>query len=202
MKADSPITRRERPVSVPGHGRGGPRNDADRVGQEVRIDGSGRALLYTILSALGYFSETLKRGCRWYTATATVLMRLPYRRFPIRTSGNGGTFSAPVFPHFVANRPECTLTQHFACSSWRCRSEPMAYHSPRTFGFACPDRVVVRFLSRVTTAASLLVVTRQAKDLTCKIEPIVFTRCSALTANARTTRPEVPSRAPRCFMVR
>jgi len=55
---------------------------------------------------------------------------------------------------------------------------------------------------RVTTTASLLVVTRQAKDLTCKIELIVFTRRPALTANARTTRREVPGRAPRCFMVR
>jgi len=55
---------------------------------------------------------------------------------------------------------------------------------------------------RVTTTASRLVVTRQAKDLTYKIEPIVFIRRSALTANARTTRREVPGRAPRCFMVR
>jgi hypothetical protein len=48
------------------------------------------------LSALGCFSESLKQGCRWYTATTTVLMRVPYRRFPNRTSGIGGTFSAPV----------------------------------------------------------------------------------------------------------
>ena len=62
--------------------------------------------------------------------------------------------------------------------------------------------VIVGSEHRVTTTASLLVVTRQAKDLTCKIEPIVFTRRPALTANARTTRSEVPGRAPRCFMVR
>ncbi len=55
---------------------------------------------------------------------------------------------------------------------------------------------------RVTKNASLLVVTRQAKDLTCKIEPIEFTRRPALTANARATRREVPGIAPRCFMVR
>jgi hypothetical protein len=48
------------------------------------------------LSALGCSSKTLRRVCRWYTATTTVLMRVPYRQFPIRTSGNGGTFSAPV----------------------------------------------------------------------------------------------------------
>ena len=48
------------------------------------------------LSALGCFSKMLRRVCRWYTATTTVLTRVPYRRFPNRTSGNGGRFSAPV----------------------------------------------------------------------------------------------------------
>lgn len=45
-----------------------------------------------------------------------------------------------------------TLAPHLACSSRRCRSEQTAYHSPATSGSVCRDRVVVRFLCRVTTA--------------------------------------------------
>lgn len=67
------------------------------------------------LLALGRFSESLKQGYRCYTATTTVLMRVPYRRFPNRTSGNGGTFPAPDFPHCVANRPEMRLPDRRIC---------------------------------------------------------------------------------------
>ena len=67
------------------------------------------------LSAVGCFSKTLRRVCRWYTATTTVLMRVPYRRFLNRTSGNGGKFPAPVFPHCVENRPEMRLPDRHIC---------------------------------------------------------------------------------------
>ena len=51
------------------------------------------------LSALGRFSESLKQGCRCYTATTTVLMGVPYR------------FCAGFLPHLGANRPQYSYQQ-------------------------------------------------------------------------------------------
>jgi hypothetical protein len=76
-----------------------PRNGiSSRKRGQVKMGSTAQAArwLAQSLSALGCFSKTLRRICRWYTATTTVLMRVPYRRFPIRTSRNGGSFSAPV----------------------------------------------------------------------------------------------------------
>ena len=82
-----------------------PRNGiSSRKRARVKMGSTVQAARYfsQSLSALGRFSESLKQGCRCYTATTTVLMGVPYRRFPIRTSGNGGTFSAPGFSRIWA----------------------------------------------------------------------------------------------------
>jgi len=55
---------------------------------------------------------------------------------------------------------ESSLAQHPGCSSRRCQSEQIAHHSPATSGFACADRVVVRFPCRVTTALRTAVTRR------------------------------------------
>ena len=99
------------------------------MGQEVRIDGSGRALLCTILfSAWVLQQKTEAGGCRWYTATTTVLMQVLYRRFPIRTSGNRGTLSAPVSPRISSRfAPECTRPQRVP---WHSISLAVGSRSP------------------------------------------------------------------------
>ncbi len=77
----------------------GPRNGiSSRKRGRVKVGSTAQAArwLAQSLSALGCFSKMLRRVWRWYTATTTVLMRVPYRRFPLQTSGNRGTFSAPV----------------------------------------------------------------------------------------------------------
>lgn len=111
------------------------------------------------LSALGCFSESLKRGCRWYTATTTVLMQVRYRRFTILTSRNRGRFSAPVSSPMSTqigqNAPadRGTLVQHFAhCWQQVAGCEQMAaslagnsWKSARSHAIAGSER-------RVTTA--------------------------------------------------
>jgi hypothetical protein len=82
-----------------------PRNGiSSRKRARVKMGSTVQAARYfsQSLSELGRFSESLKQGCRCYTATTTVLMGVPYRRSPIRTSGNGGTSSAPVFSRIWA----------------------------------------------------------------------------------------------------
>jgi hypothetical protein len=70
-------------------------------------------------------------GCRWYTAATTVLMRVPYRQFSILTSEKGGTFSAPVLPHFVANYPECSYQQGYPGTALRLVESPCLIRADR-----------------------------------------------------------------------
>ena len=96
------------------------------------------------LAALGRFSESLKQGCRCYTATTTVLKGAPYRRFPIRTSGNEGTLSAPVSSALGRQSPTVQLStgsnlvQHFAWSNRRARCVPTDVSLAGHFRFCMP----------------------------------------------------------------
>jgi hypothetical protein len=64
------------------------------------IDGCRRCACLTISLGAGCSNGVLEPGCRWYTATTTVLMRGLYRVSERQTSGNGGTISAPVSAKF------------------------------------------------------------------------------------------------------
>jgi hypothetical protein len=70
---------------------------------EGEIDGCRRCVRLTISLDAGCYREW-QLGCRWYTATTTVLMRGLYRVSEGRTSGNGGTISAPVSAEFAKKR--------------------------------------------------------------------------------------------------
>jgi hypothetical protein len=60
------------------------------------IDGCRRCACLTISLGAGCSNGVLEPGCRWYTATTTVLMRGLYRVSEGQTSGNGGRYRAPV----------------------------------------------------------------------------------------------------------
>ena len=80
------------------------------------------------------------------------------RRFAILTSGNGARFLPRFLPALRRKSPKMrllagrTLVQHFARSNQRDRRPRTTYHSPGTSSIAGADRMVMRFLCRVTTA--------------------------------------------------
>ena len=120
------------------------------------------------LSALGCFSETLKRGCRWYTATTTVLMRVTLPPIPYPDQWKPGQVFCPgFFPHFVANRPECDRQRRIPWYSTSPDRSRRARCAPLDVSLAGHLRFcLLRPLScAVSGAASLqryaLVVTRQ-----------------------------------------
>lgn len=76
-----------------------------------------------------------------------------------------------------------------------------SYHSPGTSGFACADRMAVRFRCRVTTALRF-VVTRQASDLTGNMEPIVIAKLPAWSTDAMAIQRAIADRVPQCLSLR
>ena len=70
----------------------------------------------------------------------------------------GHVFSPGFCSHFVVNRPEYSYRQgvrwnrNLPARISDADAARRPYHSPGTSGFACRDRMVVRFLRRVTTA--------------------------------------------------
>ena len=168
------IDKAEQPVSVPGQGRSGSRIDTDRVRQEVRIDGSGRALLCTIPFSAWVLQRNAKAGVSLVyrnddgvDASTLAPIRYSYQR------KRGHVFCPGFSPHSVQIAQNAVVDKEYPDTAFcllrsavraRVDGASLAGNSWKS----ARSRAIAGSVRRVTTAASLLVVTRLASDSPAK----------------------------------
>ena len=88
------------------------RSSADRIRQEVRTDGSGRALLCTIPFSAWVLRRNTEAGVPlvYRNDDGVDARTLPWIPCPDQRK-RGHVFCPGFFPHFVANRPEYSYQQ-------------------------------------------------------------------------------------------